>query len=546
MDNDSMVNIYINFSKAYYYPGENFQATILLDVLDTIKCDKMEIVAKGKEIVNAIQKTFIESYTDSEIDEYSYESDDNSKSKKGKFYDRDDFSTEENKDETSIARELNNSHNIFKYKKIIQISSNNYIAKGKYSFPFEVELPENIPGSFLFMEKNTYVEIIYTVKVKLNKINIKEAIPILIRQKQEEFNYSRENEYTKKIMGCCFDNNESTIKLSTKEKFVLNNDTIKLNVILNNSNCDIKGTPVSIELYQKLTIFPKLKNKKIKITKIVGKYTGKRSLPPRENLNLNISFEKETADYAFNHLKKTKSLKYFRHKDIIPFLNQSIISDFVTCEYEAYGEVQFPNWSVEELGVFLPILIYPPEKGIVSKTVKQKSMEFSNSIVNKKVFLSSETKDDDSEFGHKKKKYKKKIYYENSDSEEENNKKVRKRISIVKAKGFGFDEQNNKEDDNESNEKKINNDTKDGDIHNSINDNLNINDYNNNNYINNKNENEDKNNIMNEDGSFGTYEKGKKNLVYIDTNSNNIKKEFNQSYLNDALDDEFLDNLSSQ
>ena len=51
---------------------------------------------------------------------------------------------------------------------------------------------------------------------------------------------------------------------------------------------------------------------------------------------------------------------------------------------------------------------------------------------------------------------------------------------------------------------------------------------------------------MNDNGSFGTYEKKKKNIVYVDTNSNNIKKEFSQTYLNDALDDEFLDNASSQ
>ena len=37
----------------------------------------------------------------------------------------------------------------------------------------------------------------------------------------------------------------------------------------------------------------------------------------------------------------------------------------------------------------------------------------------------------------------------------------------------------------------------------------------------------------------------KKNIVFIDTNSNNIKKEFSQAYLNDPLDDEFLDKESS-
>ena len=547
MKDNSTIKIYINFSKAYYYPGEKFEATILLDVLDTTNCNKMEIVAKGKGIVKAIQKTYIDSYADSELEEeYSSESDENSRNKKGKFYDRDDTSSgEKRNDETSIARELNDSQKIFNCKKSLTISSNDYLDKGKYSFPFEVELPENIPGSFLYMDNNTYVEIIYTVKVKLNKINIKEAIPIVVRQKKETFKYVTENEYTKKIMGCCFDNNESTIKLCLKQKYMLSNEEIKLNVLLNNSNCDIKATPVIIELYQKLTIFPKSKNKKLKITKIVGKYQGKRSLQPRENLNLNISFDKDIADYDYKKLGKTKAIKYFRHKDIIPLLNQSVISDFVNCEYEAYGEVQFPNWTVEELGVFLPIIIYPPEKGIISKTVSQKSLEFSNSIVQKKVFLSVQTKDNDPEFRHKNKRqnYKKNIYYENSDSEEEN-KKVGKRVSLVKVKSFGFKNQNNKEDDIESNEKKINDDSKDN-----VNDNENNNIYINDSGVNNKNGNnlnEENNNIMNEKGSFGTYEKQKKYMVYVDTNSNNIKKEFSQTYLNDPLDDEFLDNGSFQ
>ena len=48
------------------------------------------------------------------------------------------------------------------------------------------------------------------------------------------------------------------------------------------------------------------------------------------------------------------------------------------------GDSDFNSASVEELGVFLQILIYPPEKGIISKTVRQKTIEFSNSILNKK------------------------------------------------------------------------------------------------------------------------------------------------------------------
>ena len=106
MKDNSTIKMYINVSKAYYHPGEKFQATILLDVLDTTNCTKMEIVAKGKGIVKAIQKTYIDSYADSELEEdYSSESDDNSRNKKGKFYDRDDTSSgEKRNDETSAQQ----------------------------------------------------------------------------------------------------------------------------------------------------------------------------------------------------------------------------------------------------------------------------------------------------------------------------------------------------------------------------------------------------------------------------------------------------------
>ena len=49
------INVYINAAKSYYYPGETFSATILLDVKDTVNCNKMTVIAKGKQIINASQ-----------------------------------------------------------------------------------------------------------------------------------------------------------------------------------------------------------------------------------------------------------------------------------------------------------------------------------------------------------------------------------------------------------------------------------------------------------------------------------------------------------
>lgn len=537
MINESTVKIYINTSKPYYYPGEKFAATILLDVSDTTKCDKMLIIAKGKEIVKAIQKTYIYSDNDyEEEEENSNESDDDRKNRRRRSdYITDNSESEEKvkeNDNSSIDRQLNDTLKIFKYKKIIQISNNKYLEQGKYSFPFEIDLPEKIPGTFLFMEHNTYIEIIYSVKVKLNQINIKEAIPIVIRQNEKIFNYQNSNEFTKKIMSCCFDNYESTIKLSTLNKYTLSNDQINLNVLIDTKKSDIQGSPITVELYQKVIIFPKHRDKRIKITKLVGNYSGKKEIHQRCNTNKNIAFLMDKSYYAEKHLQKTKSIKYFRHKDVIPFLNQSIKSDFVICEYEAYAEVKFQTWSIEELGCFLPVLIYPPEKGIVSKTITQKGKEFLNSIKSKKIFLNKETKDYDPEFGNKNKGkyYKKNKYYDDSDSEsDDDNRKKRK-----KSKKKKLENKENNDDDNDNN----------------IDINLDINKYKDNSpntkMIKDNNHEEEANKAINDKNFVGNYEKKKKNIVKIDTNSNNIKKEFNQSYLDDALDDEFLENSSSQ
>ena len=530
-NNKSSIKIYIDFDKPYYYPGEKFYASILLDVIDTSECDKMQIIAKGKEIVKAVQKTYIDSfndYIDTETNSNESSEDEERKYKRKKSRKKEDSSSSEDteNDKNSIARNLNETHKIFKYKKIVIISNENYIMQGKYNFPLEIDIPENIPGSFLFYEHNTYIEIVYSLKVKLNKINIKESIPILIRQKEKIFNYPKTNNYSKVLNGCCFETYETSIKLSTLEKYMVNTREIKLNVVVNNKKNNLQASPISLEMYQKISIFPKNKNKRLKITRIVGKYKGKKYIPPRENYNKDISFLMDKSEYASDHLSKTKSIKHFRHKDVIPFLNQSIKSDFVNCEYETYVEVQFPNWSAEELGVFLPIIIYPTDKGILSKTVSEISKEFINGIIKKKIFLDYKSNEDSPDFGSK--KIKNRLYEDNES--EENETKIGRTKSLLKVKSFGMKPKNEnniinkdkEDDDEEENEDDSNN----------INNNLNS-------YQNNINDNQ--NHVINEDGSFGKYDKRKKNHIYIDTNSNNFKKDFNQDYLDDALDDEYLD-----
>ena len=509
------INIYIDSSKPYYYPGESFLASILLDVLDKVNCNKMILIAKGKLIINATQnKVFNET-------EENFE-------KTNADYDDDSDEEKDNIKKNEPVTEIKETKQIFKYTKVIEISKNNYLNKGKYSFPFEIELPNNIPGSFLFLESKTYAEIIYYVKVKLNNINIEEKIPIVIRQKEELFNYSNSNEYSINLTGCCCEVGKSLIKLETTEDYTLNGDDIKLNVNLNNSKSGNSGSPISIEIYQKLILKNKQKNKKIKVTRIIGKYKGKRIINPREDFKKKILIPLDINDYTSKHLSETKSIKYFRHKSVIPLLNQSIKSDLISNEYEVYAETQFSNLTAQELGVFLNILIFPPEKGILSKTISKIFEEFSESIINnKKIFLNDEAKYRDNEFDKSKKssKYNKKD--DDSQSMYSNKEIFSKKIV---EKNDEYDDR--KEVNNIKNTTRIN-------FNNIENDNNNI--FESQRY---KNALATKKSCINsEEISFGTSTKDRANLFVADTmsNNNNIKKNFNQTFLNDALDDDFLD-----
>ena len=543
MDKNSSVNIYIDSAKPFYYPGEQFLASILLDVLETINCNKMIIIAKGKQIVDATQKR---SFNETEENVDNSDSDD-----------EDEQQDIDNQKEAVTT--INESNTIFKFKKIVDISNNNYLQKGKYTFPFEVELPKDIPGSFLFLQKSAYAEIIYSIKVKLDNINKKEVIPIVIRQKEEVFNYQDVSEYTKKLAGCCCNMGETKIQLKTIDKYYINGDDIKINLNIDNTKSGSTGSPTNIEIYQKLVL--KHKKKKIKITKIVGNYKGKKIIDGRENYKKNIPIPLEISNYVSENLSKTKSIKYFKHKNIIPLLNQSIKSNLINNEYEIYAESQFSNLTGDELGVFINVLIYPPEKGILSKTISKISKDFSDSIVNKKIFLNNMDNDEDNEFGNNKnkKKYKnnKLEYSQDSMSEQESIKhKINKsnlKVKMIENKEKEYkDERENTDEDNNNinninnikkiennyeNENEINNKEKNS---NNINENLNIYEsQKQNNNINDKSI--KKSNIMTDEISFGTSTKDNLKLFNVETTSNNIKKNFNQNFLNDPLDDEFMD-----
>ena len=375
--------IYLDIQKPYYYPGEQILGSFLIEFLSSMNCNQILVISKGKQYIKINRKNISHEVEDSEdsIDEEN--SDDNNQST--------NKSNWENIDEMKT---------IFKYEKKLTIS-NNYVSKGKYTFPFEIDIPQNIPGSFLYIDNNIYIEIIYTIKIKFDEINYKKTFPIIIRQKEKIFNYPKCNEYNKILGECCWERGQTNIKLSSINKYSLADNKIKLNILINNENSGMPGTPLNIEMYQKIIIFPKDKIKRMKLTKLIGKSKGNDSINPRKNFNEDISFKMNPNKFTSFNKEKTKAYKYFNDEKIIELLTPSMISDIVICEYDIYIESQFVGWFKEELGVFNKILIYPPEKGILESDIENISKEFLNSLVNKKIFLNNENKNDEIVIGNK-------------------------------------------------------------------------------------------------------------------------------------------------
>ena len=514
METNEIVQIFFDIQKPFYYPGEQILGSIFIEFFDSIKCNEITIISKGKQYIKINRKNISR-----EIEEYEESFND----------DEDEDEIPKIKNENKNFEDIDEIKTVFKYQKKLKIS-NNYISKGKYTFPFEVELPNNIPSSFLYINKNIYFEIIYTIKIKFDEINnnYKEAIPIIIRQKEKLFNYPKSNEY-KKILGeCCWERGQTSIKITPQEKYSLINNKIKLNVLINNEQSGMPGTPLNLEVYQKLIFFPKDKNKKIHKTKLVGKAKGINAINPRKNFNEDIDIKLKENKIINFYKERTKAFKYFKNKNIIELLTTSIKSDFVICEYDVYVESQFVGWFKEELGVFNKVLIYPPEKGILIPDMENIKKEFLNSLVIKKIFLSDDNKEDEIILGQSNKGNK------NDNNNTKNKKgKEKKDKKDKKKKKEKIVNNNNK---NDKNIEEYNNDDNDYDK-----ENIDINNINN---INNDDINENFN--INEYSKKNKSKKNKKEFNYFVEENNNLdkfKKKLGKDFFDEhALDDDFLDN----
>ena len=482
---DTKIRVYFNIEKPFYYPEEKITGQIFAEFYNSINFNQISFIFKGKQYVKINRNDFsheIDEYEDS----YDEDSEEENENKKGKITD---------------IENIDKPRTIFKYQKILKIK--NYgISKGKYIFPIEIDIPDNIPGSFLYIDNHIYLEILYTIKIKIDEINFKEAIPIIIRQKEKYFNYPKFNEYKKVLGECCWQRGQVSIKINPSEKYNLKGDNINLNVLINNEQSGLTGTPLNIEMYQKLIFFPKDKSKRIILTRLVGNARGKNTINPRSNYNEDISIKMDENKFLSFNMDQIKAYKYFKDKNIIKLLTPSIKSNVVICEYEIYAGSQFSGIFKEELGVFNKILLYSPEKGILDADIDDISKNFKKGLTIKKIFLNSDSKDDEIELEKNKNINKE----ENKDKKGKEKKDRKKKIKKNKKHNNENDEDNMDINDEESDQ------------------NIKINQYNKNN------------------SSMKEYQKY--NYSQENENTNNFKKKSGRDYIDEHELDDFNDNSS--
>jgi hypothetical protein len=304
----------------------------------------------------------------------------------------------------------------------------------------------------------------------------------------------------------------------------LDENEVKVNVILDNSKCKLEGSPIIIEIYQELVLYPLDRNKKIKVTKIVGKFIAETPIEPKKDYNLDITIPLDNSQYTLENLSQTKAYKYFKNKSVIPLLGQSLKTESISSKYEIYVESKFANVSIDDLGVFASAIIYPPEKGIFPKFDENKNVP---EITNKTIYLSMRNIniDEDSDFENDKNKVD-----ENKNKENMDDVKVRLKKSKTCVKIFN-EESSSKSDKKENDSSKEKNSSE-----NENSDNL---------------KNDEKKNSNNDNVvhklSFESLNNDKNNYVVTDHgSSNNIKKNFDHSFLDDALDKVILNTDSTK
>jgi hypothetical protein len=181
--------LFINTDSNSFEPGVEITGVVLLRIFEDTNSDALWINIRGKETcaLNELEAT----------------------------------------KETSVNTILNSTASLIKW-------SNCVAAKGDYSFPFRLQLPDNLPGSFA-IRSDIRAKIHYRIKVKMmaGTKPCKATQPIAIRQSIDQQRFTTSHQSTEQVrMLCCINRGQIGIRMKLDKLSYSSTETAKLTVRL--------------------------------------------------------------------------------------------------------------------------------------------------------------------------------------------------------------------------------------------------------------------------------------------------------------------------
>ena len=383
--------IFIKLEKPFYYSGELIKGNIYINIEEEIRAG-IEIKIKGKQILKANPDYII-----------TYSTEENEKEETTNFKINDINNNNNSNDKDSNDEKSNNSNDIqsenkyeqekekskkekeeieksnYQYydnKEIFYIKkqiSNENLNIGQYIFPFIFKLNQEIPGTCILLEKNIFAEVYYSIRIKMVTLNgkiIKNKIPLIIRQNENDFNYKQENTITKQFnSSCCCKNSKVIINCKIPKKYFVIGDKIDIKYYMDNKKGNMEGESTIIILYKTIILHPYQKDMIEIPIKILQKQNySKIKIKEEFSTNFNLDYEGKIINKEL--LNMSKNYKLINNINLMKYLCCSCINNIFSVQYEFYIKTNLVSWTLDEIGIFISSIFYPPDN--ISDYLKEK------------------------------------------------------------------------------------------------------------------------------------------------------------------------------
>ena len=361
----------IKLEKPYYYPDEIIKGNVYVNIEEEMK-PGIELRIKGKQIL----KVNLDSFKNKSFEEEKEENEKNNNSNTNDFEDGEKGNNNlsydsENKEKDFENYKYNDDIELFDSKSFL---SNDNLNIGQYIFPFLFKLNNNVPGTCLLYEKNLFGEIYYSIRVKIENKNgkiFKEKIPLIIRQNENDFKYQLESNISKNFnSSCCCNSGKVKINCKLSKKYFSFGDQVNLNFFLDNKKGKMEGGPTIAILYKKIILHPN-KNDMLEIPIEIEKIENHDRIKIKGEYSNTFIFNYQgNLIQSDEVLEMSKNYKLINNINLLKYLCCSCLNNSFSCEYEFFVNTNFISWTLDDIGIFISTIFYPPEN--ISDFLKEK------------------------------------------------------------------------------------------------------------------------------------------------------------------------------